>query len=72
MAWEPVKTNIGAGVWWAGIVSIVTGIVYPPIRNRVENFVKRHVEAGNRDLHDKLNHIIKHHPDIPDFDKDKE
>lgn len=71
MAWEPVKTNIGAGVWWAIIVAIVTSIVYPPLRKAIESFVERHVHAGNEELHRKLDHIIKHHPEIPEL-KEKE
>jgi len=67
MAWEPVKTNIGAGVWWAVIVTIVTSIVYPPLRRAIEAFVERHVHAGSQELHKKLDHIIKHHPEIPEI-----
>ena len=68
MAWEPVKTNIGAGVWWAVIVGIVSTIVYPPLRRKVSNFIQKE----NSDLHKKLDHIIKHHPDIPPLPKDEQ
>jgi len=67
LAWEPVKTNIGAGVWWAIIVTVVTTIVYPRFRKMLESFVKKHIKSENEELHNKLNHIIKNHPDIPDL-----
>jgi hypothetical protein len=50
--------NISAGV----IVAAFASMFYPPVRKRLEAFIKSH-----NDLHDKLDHIIKHHPDIPDF-----
>lgn len=65
MAWEPVKTNIGAGIWWAVIVAIITTLVYPPLRRAIEAFIKKHVRESSEELHKKLDHIIKHHPDIP-------
>jgi len=71
MAWEPVKTNIGAGVWWAVIVATVTSIVYPTVRRAIEAFVKRHIKSEHEELHNKLNHIIKHHPDIPNLEKEE-
>jgi hypothetical protein len=27
--------------------------------------LKNHISGENKDLHEKLDHIIKHHPDIP-------
>jgi hypothetical protein len=29
--------------------------------------LKSHMTSESKDLHEKLDHIIKHHPDIPDF-----
>lgn len=52
---------------WTIIAVIVGSAIYPPIRRRVEAFVKRHANEANKELHEKLDHIIKHHPDIPDF-----
>lgn len=37
--------------------------IYPPIRKWVEH----EAHSGEQLLHDKLDHIIHHHPDIPDF-----
>jgi hypothetical protein len=68
VAWEPVKTNIGAGVWWAIIVAVATGVVYPRMRKTVEFFVKSHIEEANKDIHKKIDHIIKNDPNIPDLD----
>lgn len=65
MAWEPIKTNIGAGIWWAVIVAIATTLVYPPLRRRASAFLTRHLHSENAELHRKLDHIIEHHPDIP-------
>ena len=67
LAWEPVKTNIGAGIWWAAIVGIVTTLVYPPLRRKVSAFITRHLKSETDELHRKLDHIIEHHPDIPDL-----
>ena len=49
-------------------ILVITVLVWPHLRHRIEAFAKRHVEAGNAELHAKLDHIIKHHPDIPAFD----
>lgn len=59
LAWEPVKTNVGGGVWWAVLVAITTAIVYPPLRHWIEHELNQ--------IHAKLDHIVKHHPDIPDI-----
>ncbi len=61
VAWEPVKTNIGAGVWWAAIVGIVSAVLYPPLRKWVEHELNQ--------IHAKLDHIIEHHPEIPNLPK---
>jgi hypothetical protein len=50
---------------WIVIAAIVGSVLYPPIRRRVEAFVKRHAHEANIELHRKLDHIIEYHPDIP-------
>ena len=37
--------------------------IYPPLRK----FIEREAHSGEALLHEKLDHLIKHHPDIPDF-----
>lgn len=56
-------------------ILVITVLVWPHLRHKIEAFAKRHVEAGNAELHKKLDHsialsqhIIKHHPSIPPFD----
>ena len=60
---------VASAVQWV-IVVIVASFVYPPLRKWIENELQK--------LHDKLDrngllshHIIKHHPDIPDYPKEK-
>jgi hypothetical protein len=70
-AWEPVKTNIGAGVWWAALAGIAATLLWPPLREAVKAFFKRHTDALHKKLdhHEALmHHIILHHPDIPPFE----
>lgn len=65
--WEPVKTNIGAGVWWAALVAFTTYLLYPKMRKAVDGFMRNHLQHANHELRDRLDHIIMHHPDIPNF-----
>ena len=67
-------------VQWALIAAIVS-VVYPPIRHAIAHFIERHVDSikghislehqkASRErelMHRKLDHVIKHSPDIPDF-----
>lgn len=48
---------------WVVIAGIVTAVLWPPLRHRIER--------GERELHAKLDHIIHHHPDIPEFPNKK-
>jgi hypothetical protein len=66
-SWNVVRGNIGAWPYQTAIAGVVTTVVYPPLRDRAEAFLKRHIEAGNAELHEKLNHLIRHSPDIPDY-----
>jgi hypothetical protein len=60
-------------VQWA-LVAIVVALLYPPARRAIERFakyhvdsIKEHVSQEHAAVHDKMDHIIRHHPDIPDF-----
>ena len=55
-------------------ILVITVLVWPRLRHKVAGFFKRQHDAANAELHKKLDHsialsqhIIKHHPDIPDF-----
>ena len=68
------------GIWgdvvgtlvWVVIAGIVTYLLYPPVREALKRYeqrhlaaIKEHVTAESAELHRKIDHIIKHHPDIP-------
>jgi hypothetical protein len=56
------------------VVGIVTALLIPPIRKWIQGeFHKVHskIDAGHAELHAKMDHIIKHHPDIPEFKEPK-
>lgn len=70
------------GIWgdvlgtliWVIIAAIVTGLCWPPARRAINAWMHGHFErhraiTAEREklLHAKLDHIIKYHPDIPDF-----
>lgn len=55
---------VGTLVWVVG-AAIVTVIVWPPLRHRLEALMRRHFRAAHDELHRKLDHIIEHHPTIP-------
>jgi hypothetical protein len=55
-----------------GLIAIA---VIPPARHFVERHVdsiKAHVSAEHDAMHEHLDHIIRHSPDIPDFVPTKE
>jgi hypothetical protein len=56
------------------IVGVLGALIWPPTRRRIEVFAKRHVTeikahvtAEHAAVHAKLDHVIKHSPDIPPF-----
>ena len=76
--WPPDRSFVGpnlvASVVQAIAVAFVVYALYPPIRKRIEASLERHkaemmshVSAETAKLHAMLSHIIKHHPDIPDY-----
>jgi hypothetical protein len=82
--WPPdssrIAPNLVASVIQWAVVLLVAALIWPPTRRKIHAFVdgKLHkVHEGLEDLHSKhnethqmLEHIIHHHPDIPDFKKD--
>ena len=62
-----IEGDVIATLVWVLLAALVTTLVYPPLRRGVESFVKRHVALGNVELHEKLDHVIFFHPDIPPF-----
>lgn len=62
-----VSPNIVASlVQYVGL-AVLAYLVYPPFRRAANKWVKGHLQSENQLLHAKLDHIIKHHPAIPDF-----
>ena len=69
-----VGPNLVASVVQWALIAIVVALLYPPARRAIEKFAQRHVEsikdhvsAEHAAVHAKMDHIIKFHPDIPDF-----
>ena len=72
-----VGPNLVASVVQWALVVLVASVVYPPLRHWIEGrFSELHSKlddhlakatAERSELHRKLDHIIKHHPDIPDL-----
>jgi len=53
-AWEAVKTNIGANLWWIPVAAVVASLVWPPSRERIKAFFEHHFTAVKE-------HITGHH-----------
>ncbi len=75
--WASDKGNGPEALQQTVIYGLIAVVLIPPIRHALERFAKRHVEsikahaeAENKAIHDRLEHIIKHHPDIPDYPGD--
>ena len=72
--WPSDLGNGPEAIQEAVVVAVATAIVWPPLRKRIHRFADRKLaetEAAARrerdELHRKLDHIIHHHPDIPDL-----
>jgi hypothetical protein len=65
-----VEGDVFATLVWVVLAALVTSVLYPPLRRRIEAFVKRHFKTEMAEIHSKLDHIIDHHPDIPPYEKD--
>jgi hypothetical protein len=66
-----VGPNLVASVIQWALIALVLYLAYPPVRRAIDQAVKRHTA----ELHEKLDHnarllqhVIKHHPDIPNED----
>jgi hypothetical protein len=57
--WPSDKGNGPENVQWTLLALIVAAILIPPIRH----VIKREITK----VHAKLDHIIEHHPDIPNY-----
>lgn len=64
-------TNGSEQIIALGIGAVISYFVWPRLRAKVNGWMKHHTEAANAELHAKLDHIIRHHPDIPDFPSTK-
>jgi hypothetical protein len=72
--WPSLKGNGPEALVQTIVYAGVAVAIYPPLRD----WAKREAEkfhatekADREHLHAKLDHIIKHHPDIPEFPQDK-
>jgi hypothetical protein len=61
--WPSLKGNGPEAIAQTILYGLIALAVYPPLRV----IAKREAEH----LHAKMDHIIKHHPDIPSFDDQK-
>lgn len=62
-----VAPNIVASVVQAVGVGVAAYALWPKLRRLVNRAVHRKATTYLGDIHAKLDHIITHHPDIPDF-----
>jgi large-conductance mechanosensitive channel len=68
-----VGPNLVASVVQWAIIALVVYLAYPPVRKAIDRAVKKHTD----ELHEKLDknakllrHVIEHHPEIPNKDRD--
>lgn len=73
-AWSSDKGNGPEALQQTVIYGLIAVVLIPPIRHAMERFAKRHVESikshvehENAKVHAKLDHVIKHSKDIPDY-----
>lgn len=62
-----VGPNLVASVIQWALILIAASLLYPPIRRAIDKWVKNHLKSANQELHNKIDHIIKHHPNIPEY-----
>jgi len=68
-AWEPVKTNIGAGFYWAAIAGVGSAALYPPLKAAItKHWALFHAKLDH--IMQQNAHIIKHTKSIPDASHD--
>lgn len=59
--WPSLKGNGPEALIQTAVYGALAYILIPPVRDWFNNHMKS--------LHEKVDHIIKHHPDIPPFEK---
>ena len=59
--WPSLKGNGPEAAAQTIIYAAAAYLLLPPIRTYIDSHVKS--------IHAKMDHIIKHHPDIPDFEE---
>ena len=77
--WSSLKGNGPEALVQTVVYGAIAVAIWPPARKAIDRFAKRHaddlkahVAAENAAIHEKLDHVIKHHPDIPAFHPVKE
>ena len=72
--WPSLKGNGPEDLLATILVAVIASVLWPPTRRRIEAFAARHVKSikqhvtdEHQAVRDRLDHIIEHHPDIPDF-----
>ena len=62
-AWPSDLGNGPEAVQQMILTAVIAVLLWPPTRKRIRLYLTR----KDSELHRKLDHIIKHHPDIPDL-----
>jgi hypothetical protein len=72
--WPSLNGNGPEALAQTLVYGLIAIALIPPIRRAIERFTKRHVDsikahvtAEHKLVHDKLDHVIKHSKDIPDY-----
>ena len=65
--WPSLKGNGPEALAQTVAYAAVAFAVYPPLHR----WATKEERAMNAELHRKVDHIIKYHPDIPDFHRDR-
>ena len=68
--WSSLKGNGPEALVQTAAYGVIAAVLVPAVRHflhREFDKVKTHVSGENALIHAKMDHIIKHHPDIPDF-----
>ena len=65
--WPSLKGNGPEALAQTVAYAAVAVAVYPPLRK----WATKEERAMRAELHSKMDHIIKYHPDIPDFHRDR-
>lgn len=68
--WPSLKGNGPEALVQTILYGLIALIFVPPVRRWAERHVhalKEHITAEHAKVHEKLDFVIKHHPDIPEF-----